>query len=111
MIAGEVFYVEDPAIANLSVCGWMKGRLLKGDLVMSTGKSSGPHVPEFVILEGPVTMGDGPLKDRRCYRRATEAQPFHAYGIGGPKFEWQPTEREFHLLMAGEYAPLSRLVK
>ena len=84
---------------------WMKGRLLVGDLVMCLSHA-GDCFWRYCIVghEHPLD----PFSDHEYYGdgyRLIRCTEFGSYTIGS-RYKWQPNEREFHLLMAGERVTL-----
>jgi hypothetical protein len=79
----------------------MKGRLLDGDLAMAV-RWSGDCFWYYRLIEFSPNrrFGDGPYKGQ-CVYRLIAGSEFGAYVIGAP-YELQPTDREKHLLLAGE---------
>lgn len=68
----------------------MRGRLRRGDVVLC-GKHSGDCFNTYILCE---VLGNGV--------RGIPGSRFGAYTMGVPT-GWQPTDREYHLLMAGEF--------
>lgn len=76
---------------------WMKGRLLDGDLAMVV-QHSGDCFWTYQLVENHTVNGS---THKRGYRLLPKSE-FGAYVLG-EKYKFQPTTREMHLLMAGEY--------
>ena len=79
----------------------MRGRLKEGDLAMCT-KLTGDCFWDYVLVRpniSPVESHVGPT-GKQVYK-AILGSRFGAYTLGTPH-TWQPTERQFHWLMAGE---------
>jgi hypothetical protein len=84
----------------------MKGRLKDGDLAMCI-KHSGDCFWYYQLVDNDFSFYpqfDIDKKLRRGYRLIKESN-FGAYTLGDA-YEFQPTDREFHLLMAGERTAL-----
>ena len=79
---------------------WMRGRLLDGDLAMCVAHA-GDCFWRYQLVEHGFTIG---CTGRKGYKLLDGAK-FGAYVLGEP-LEWQPTEREMHLLLAGEMVSL-----
>ncbi len=71
---------------------WMKGRLRAGDIIMCM-QHAGDCFWQYAILECVATY---PGHKYRLVREST----FGAYTLGAPT-AWQPSEQDFHNLMAG----------
>jgi hypothetical protein len=85
---GLVLTLSENDLERVGNC-WMRGRLRAGDVVMCM-EHSGDCFWNYALLE--------------CFAngyRLIAGSKFGAYTLGTPH-EWQPTTREFHLLMAGE---------
>jgi hypothetical protein len=95
---GQLFVVHAQDFGRVGHC-WMKGRLKDGDLIMSIGLS-GDCFWTYCLVENHSTNMYG----RQQYRLIKESS-FGAYTIG-ELYGFQPTDREAHLLQAGEYVTL-----
>lgn len=76
---------------------WMRDRLLDGDLAMVLSHA-GDAFWDYVLVEHGSWIRHG-KENRHGYRLIGESR-FGAYVLGTP-FKYQPTEREYHLLVAG----------
>jgi len=79
---------------------WMKGRLLVGDLAMAIS-GSGDCFWNYQLVQNNAYLG---RSGKKGFRLIPESQ-FGAYVLGTP-LEFQPTNRERHLLLAGEHITL-----
>lgn len=77
----------------------MRGRLLEGDVAMVV-RHSGDSYYTYKLVNFGATAGDGRYRGR-CLYQLIDASAFGAYELGTP-YAYQPTEREIHLLLAGE---------
>jgi hypothetical protein len=98
--AGQLFLVHKCHFDRVGNC-WMKGRLLEGDLIISI-KHSGDSFWDYQLVEHNTIK---PPTYQRGYRLIPQST-FGAYTMGD-LYKFQPTDREMHLLMAGEYITLS----
>jgi hypothetical protein len=80
---------------------WMAGRLLDGDIAMAL-EHAGDCFWRYVLLGREYTRN---VAKQRVYK-IEPASKFSAYTLGVPS-AIQPTEREMHLLAAGEFVALS----
>jgi hypothetical protein len=85
---GTLYILEGKDLYRVGDC-WMKGRLLAGDVVLCTGHS-GDCFNDYVLIR-PFYNG----------LEAILGATFGAY-VFGKETKWQPTAREYHLLLAGE---------
>lgn len=84
---GKLYRVTTKSdLARVGSC-WMNGRLHIGDVLLCTAHS-GDHFYDYLLVE----------PGGNFVRVLTELS---AYSLGTP-MQWQPSKREFHLLMAGE---------
>lgn len=93
---GQIVHIQQQDFDRVGNC-WMKGRLLEGDLAMVI-QHSGDCFWTYQLVEHHTVNGS---TRKRGYRLIPESS-FGAYVLGTP-YEYQPTTREMHLLMAGEY--------
>lgn len=85
---------------------WMQGRLLVGDLIMCL-RRSGDCFWQYCLVGHRHPLD--PFCSPECYGRGYRLMPFTEFGayVLGTPYVYQPSEREFHLLMAGERIELS----
>jgi hypothetical protein len=86
---GSIYLIETQEDINRMGHSWMEGRLKIGDFILCT-EHSGDCFNEYVLIN---LFYNG--------LNAVLASKFGAYSLG-KKTKWQPTSREFHLLLAGE---------
>jgi hypothetical protein len=89
--------IREIDLARVGNC-WMKGRLLVDDLAMAISHS-GDCFFNYELLDSFLHYGGG--QEMRVGYRRIPGSRFGAYTLG-VAHEFQPSEREFHLLMAGE---------
>lgn len=92
---GLLLVIAEKDFSRVGNC-WMKGRLKVGDLILCM-KHAGDCFWKYAIVENHFTLAS---TGRQGYLLVA-ASAFGAYTLGTP-YEFQPTTREFHLLMAGE---------
>ena len=90
---GKIVTIHEKDFGNVGYC-WMKGRLKDGDLAIAV-RHSGDSFWSYMLLEET-----GTYRGQRAYKVIPESV-FGAYVLG-TDYAWQPTEREMHLLLAGE---------
>lgn len=95
---GELYVIRPEDFGRVGNC-WMKGRLKDGDLIIATGHSGDCFWTYCLVEHGSVNV-----EGRQLYKVIPESS-FGAYVLGEP-YPSQPTEREVHLLLAGESVPL-----
>lgn len=95
---GKAYIVRPVDLGRVGYC-WMRGRLKVGDIVLPL-RHSGDCFYDYVLAEGGdwLTLGKNP--NVPAFRRIVQ-DTFGAYQIGD-LLSVQPTDREWHLLMAGE---------
>lgn len=91
---GLVLVLREEDFAQVSNC-WMKGRLKAGELIMCT-KHAGDYFWYYALLEH---VGKN-THNKEIYKLNLRSE-FGAYVLGETT-SYQPTHREFHLLMAEE---------
>lgn len=96
----SVYRVRQADLERVGYC-WMKGRLLVDDLVMPIDQS-GDCFFTYLLIEGGRMRGMSTVnaEGKHSYK-AVAGVTFGAYALGTLHDE-QPTEREYHLLRAGE---------
>lgn len=95
---GQLFTVRPEDFGRVGNC-WMRGRLKEGDLIFSMGHS-GDCFWTYCLVEHDVFTVHG----QGLYKLIPESS-FGAYVLG-ELYPSQPTDREVHLLLAGEGIPL-----
>lgn len=95
---GLILKISEKDFDRVGAC-WMKGRLKVNDLVMAIAHS-GDCFWTYMLVDDRYTSA----KNQRLYFLIKESS-FGAYVLG-THYTVQPSEREFHLLMAGEKIPL-----
>jgi hypothetical protein len=100
--AGDIIEIKKADFSRVGNC-WMRGRLKKGDLAIAIQQSGDCFWTYALLKHDSVDIRNRPL-----YQIIPEAR-FGAYVLGTP-YPYQPTEREGHLLLAGEMIPLSAQV-
>ena len=96
---GLVVLVGSGDLSRVGNC-WMKGRLRQGDVAMCL-QHRGDCFWDYALLRSSPIEILVDSNDRFLYRLIRESE-FGAYTLGTPYERWQPTEREYHLLLAGE---------
>lgn len=100
---GLIVSIDETDFSRVGNC-WMNGRLKKGDLAMVLSHS-GDCFFDYALVATKFWINDGKeyrpdLPMRHGYRLIQESK-FGAYTLG-TTYKYQPTTREYHLLMAGE---------
>lgn len=98
---GMLLLLNEKDLKRVGNC-WMKGRLMLEDLVMCL-KNTGDSFYEYCLVEHHVVLHQG-NKEGIGYKAILESK-FSAYSLSTPYYI-QPTEREAHLLVAGEQTHL-----
>jgi hypothetical protein len=91
--------IEQIDFNQVGIC-WMRGRLREGDLAMAVSHA-GDGFWMYQLVYHEAFLG---MSNRRGYRLIPQSE-FGAYALGQP-YRVQPTTREVHLLLAGEYIHL-----
>jgi hypothetical protein len=84
---GKLYILDENDLSRVGDC-WMKGRLHVGDVVLCTAHS-GDCFNDYVLI--------------RSFHNGLEAilgATFGAY-VFGTELDWQPSDKEYHLLLAG----------
>ena len=80
---------------------WMRGRLKHNDVIMCL-EHAGDCFYNYVLVRPNKNPNESIVNvDGKQVYQLIEGSRFGAYELGLPH-TWQPTAREFHLLMAGE---------
>jgi hypothetical protein len=95
---GQVVALSARDNARIGHC-WMRGRLRDGDLAIVV-RHSGDGFWTYRLLEGGAHCTNGHTPGVAAYS-VCRGSDFGAYVCGIPT-ELQPTERQMHLLLAGE---------
>lgn len=85
---GTMYILDEADLSRVGDC-WMAGRLHAGDVVLCT-THSGDCFNDYVLIR-PFYNG----------LEAILGATFGAY-VFGTELDWQPSAREYHLLLAGE---------
>lgn len=80
---------------------WMRGRLKEGDIIMCL-EHAGDCFYNYALVRPNKSKNESIVtRDGKQVYQLIEGSRFGAYQLGTPH-DWQPSTREFHLLMAGE---------
>lgn len=85
---GTLYTLEKNDLSRIGDC-WLKGRLRAGDVILCVAHS-GDCFNDYVLIN-PFLNG----------LNAILGSEFGAYVLG-KKLNWQPSKKEYHLLMAGK---------
>ena len=85
---GTMYVLEEKDLSRIGH-SWMEGRLRAGDVVLCTAHS-GDYFNDYILID---VYSNG--------INAILGASFGAYTMGTPT-QWQPSAREYHLLLAGE---------
>lgn len=85
---GKVYVLAEGDLQRVGHC-WMNGRLLLGDVAMCI-RHSGDAFFDYILLD----IGSN-------YVKGIPGSKFGSYSLS-TEDEWMPTDKEFHLLAAGE---------
>ena len=94
---GQFVRIREEDFSRVGHC-WMRGRLLVADIAM-VHRHAGDAFWDYLLVAGGNTWIKTPKGERHGYALIPESR-FGAYVLGAP-FEIQPSEREYHLLLAG----------
>ena len=106
VVLGKVYRLSKRDLGRVGGC-WMNGRLHVGDLVMPI-RHSGDCFYDYRLIQGGTTRENTRVMNAQgqlCYD-APKGAVFGAYSLG-TLYEEQPTEEEYHLLMAGVHTAFS----
>jgi hypothetical protein len=101
---GVILRLSKQSNSRVGNC-WMAGRIIDGDLALNLGASGDCFHNYALLRQGSPTR----WKDTGLFvseYSIIEGGLFGAYEGVGIAYEFQPTNREMHLLMAGEYVQL-----
>lgn len=96
---GLLLTISEKDFDRVGIC-WMAGRLKDGDLIMCI-EHAGDCFWHYALVRHDFTLA---RTGRQGYELIIGSK-FGAYVLGEP-YEFQPSAREFHLLMAGEITSL-----
>ena len=96
-LVGRIYHLSERDIERIGHC-WMEDRLLVGDICLCI-EHSGDCFYDYILLDVISNQIMG-----------LPESMFGAYCFEGPPLKWKPTQKEFHLLNAGErlYSELSK---
>lgn len=110
-----IYVLTEEDLGRVGNC-WMQDRLFVGDLVTPI-QLSGDCFYYYQLIEGGDAGSRGTTKGHLRHTSVNNGKGLHCYNICkgavfgayamGTPFEFQPTEREWHLLMAGEHVTFS----
>ena len=96
---GHLVKIDPTDFGRIGHC-WMRGRLHDGDLAMAVSLS-GDCFWTYMLVRHDYSIFHPATKFIVPGYKLIKESSFGAYVMGTP-YQFQPSEREFHLLMAGE---------